>query len=229
MRAIRHPDGDSHASSPFRIFRPGLLALALVICAVVLAGCASFFDDGAGNFNTVIVDAGHGGHDRGGRSVAGSPEKVHALDIANRVAAGLRRAGFRVIMTRDRDAFIPLGTRTAISNRTPNSIFVSIHLNWARRRTAAGLETYYHSSQSRRLAANIQREITRTYRTTNRGVKRANFYVLRQNRRPAVLIELGFLSNPYEARLMEKASHRQRLADAIVRGIIEERRGRSVR
>ena len=185
------------------------------------------FYSGAGQFDTVVLDAGHGAHDRGARALYGMNEKDVALDVAKRMKPLLQRAGFRVVMTRDRDVFIPLGKRVDISNRYRNSIFVSIHFNWARRRGAEGLETFYHSADSRRLAANIQREILRSYRAKDRGVKSARFYVLRNNRRPAVLVELGFLSNSYDNKHAQNPAVRQKMAAAVVRGIIAERRGRN--
>jgi len=199
--------------------------LAGVFAVTVLTGCENLsYGGGARAFDTVVVDAGHGAHDSGARSRAGSPEKMKALDISQRLARELRQAGFRVVMTRNSDVFVPLASRVAVSNRIPNSIFVSVHLNWSSRSAAQGLETYYYSARSRRLAQNIQREILRVYPANNRGVKFARFHVLRNNRRPAVLVECGFLSNPYEAGLNESASHRQEMAERIARGIINERR-----
>jgi len=182
---------------------------------------------GAGPFTTVVIDAGHGGHDRGAISRVGPNEKTHALDISKRVANELRRAGFRVVMTRSTDDFIALGRRTDISNSQWQSIFVSIHLNSATRRSASGTETFYHTTNSKRLAANIQYELARVTTTPNRGVKYARFYVLRNNRRPAVLVEAGFLSNYGEAKKFLSASYRQRIAKAIAPGIISERRNRN--
>lgn len=194
-----------------------------------LGGCASTGYFGPGKFTTIVLDAGHGGHDRGARSVSGKHEKDLALDVTRRMVPLLQRAGFRVITTRTSDYFITLDHRTRVANRSRDSVFVSIHFNWARRSAANGVETFYYSSVSRDLAANIQRELDRATRTPDRGVKRARFYVLRNNRRPAVLVELGFVSNAYENSLIQKSSYRQKLAEAVVRGIIEERRGRNPR
>ena len=199
-----------------------LRCVAFVItCA--LAGCVSPYKQGAGKFDTVIIDAGHGGHDRGGRAVSGSPEKVLALDTARRLAAILRTKGFRVIETRTRDVFVPLGSRVASCNSTGSSIFVSIHYNWAPRRGARGVEVYYSSPRSWRLASNILRQATRAYPADNRSVKRSNFYVLRENRRPAVLCELAFLSNTLENRYAQNSQYRQRLAELVAAGIVAER------
>ncbi len=196
---------------------------------LLFGGCAGpAYITGAGNFHTVIVDAGHGGHDRGAKSVSGQPEKVLALDTARRLAIELRKQGFNVIETRNADYFVPLGGRTAISNRKSDAIFVSIHYNWAPKRKPQGVEVYYYSSRSGRLAANILQEIKTVYPTKNRGVKRNNYYVLRNNRRPAVLCELGFLSNPSDNRYVQTAAVRQKLAEEIAWGITKERQGRII-
>ncbi len=90
------------------------------------------------------------------------------------------------------------------------------------------MEVYYYSSRSGRLAANILQEIKTVYPTVNRGVKRNNYYVLRNNRRPAVLCELGFLSNPSDNRYVQTAAVRQKLAEEIAWGITKERQGRVI-
>jgi N-acetylmuramoyl-L-alanine amidase len=166
---------------------------------------------------------GHGGHDRGGSSKAGSPEKVLALDTARRLAAILRSQGFRVLETRTRDVFVPLQARVKMSNSTQSCVFVSIHYNWTPRRGAGGIEIYYHSPRSWRLASNILQQTGPVSPTGNRGVKRNNFQVLRNNRRPAVLCELGFLSNPQDNRYAQSSRHRQRLAERVAAGILRER------
>lgn len=171
---------------------------------------------------TIIIDAGHGGHDRGGIPGQRIAEKKLALDVAKRLQRRLRKAGFRTVMTRTRDVFVPLGTRVAIGNRYRNGIFVSVHFNSARREGARGFETYYAAgTASYRLAAEIQRNLLRTTRTENRGVKKRGFYVLRKTRIPAVLVECGFLTNGKEGRLSLRASHRERLAQAIAKAIIK--------
>ena len=198
-----------------------LFCAALLSATVIfLTGCAS--TSGVGRFHTVVLDAGHGGIDRGAKGVDGSTEKKYALDTTKRVERRLKRAGYRVVMTRKGDYFVPLPTRAAISNRTRGAVFVSIHYNWASRSGASGTETYYYNSRSYPLAANIQRELARV--SSNRGVKRARFHVLRNNLRPSALVECGFLSSPGEARRVRSSSYRQRIADAIVRGIVRSSR-----
>jgi len=181
----------------------------------------------AGPFDTVVLDAGHGGQDPGARAVAGLPEKALALDTSRRVATLLRQAGLQVVETRSKDVFIPLDRRVAISNRLRNAIFVSIHYNSANRAKAAGIETFYHSPRASRLAHHLQKQTLRAYGATNRGVKTRGFYVLKNNRRPAVLCELGFLSNKGDNRTVQKPAARQRLAEAIAAAIIAEKNGQS--
>ncbi len=198
-----------------------------VLSILFLTSCQSMdYYRGTGKFNTVVLDAGHGGHDVGGRAAFGVSEKTLALDIVEKISTILCNKGYHVILTRSDDTFVSLGERTAISHHTPNSIFISIHINWSGNRRVHGLETYYYLPNSRRLATNILREIGQVYSTPIRGVKFARFHVLHYNLRPAVLCELGFDSNRFENRLLQTAQHRQLLAEAVARGIIAEAEGR---
>ena len=167
----------------------------------------------------VVIDAGHGGHDRGGIPGQRVPEKVMALDVAQRVRSILSSNGYRTVMTRDRDVFVPLGTRVAIANSYRNSIFVCIHFNSATRRGANGIETYFYSSQSLPLASAIHYYVSRAAPSSNRGVRRRGYYVLRRTAVPAVLVECGFLTNPTEAQYAQSTSYRQMLAEQIARGV----------
>ncbi len=196
--------------------------LAVALACLPLASCETT-PRGVGRFTTVVVDAGHGGTDPGARALDATREKYYTLDVAKRLESILRRKGYRVVMTRRGDYFVPLPTRAAISNAQRNSIFVSIHFNYSPRSGAEGLETFYFTPYSRPLAASIQRQILRAYPSSNRGVKFARFHVLRNNRRPAVLVECGFVSNPNDLRYIRTPAARQRLAEAIARGIYDAR------
>ena len=143
-----------------------------------------------------------------------------ALDVAQRLAGKLRRAGYRVVMTRDSDVFVPLGTRTSIANHYGDGIFVCIHFNSATRANANGIETYYYSNQSAALAANIHRQVIGGTTTDNRGIRRRGYFVLRRTNIPAVLVECGFLTNSYEAGLALQADYRDKLADRIAAGVM---------
>jgi N-acetylmuramoyl-L-alanine amidase len=203
---------------------------------LVLGGCVLLSSCGTGpevrvkdtsrTFTTVVVDAGHGGKDNGAFRRFGGAEKNATLDVATRLAAKLRESQFRVVMTRSNDVFIPLDERAAISNRQNNAIFVSVHFNDSGRRGIRGFETYYRSSVARPLAYRIQQQIMTLPGAVNRGVKTANFRVLRKAAYPAVLVECGFLSNRKEGAAARSASRRDDLADKIAVAIVDQRYGK---
>jgi N-acetylmuramoyl-L-alanine amidase len=170
--------------------------------------------------NTVVViDAGHGGFDRGGIPGQRVPESIMTLDVALRLRDILQTSGYRVVMTRSSDVFVPLGTRVAIANSYRNGIFVCIHFNSATRRGANGIETYFYSGQSLPLASAIHYYVAGGAPSPNRGVRRRGYYVLRRTSIPSVLVECGFLTNPSEAQYVSSASYRQKLAEEIARGV----------
>lgn len=204
-------------------------ALAAAAAALALSSCQSTggnYGPGAGFFHTVIVDAGHGGHDEGAHACSGAREKSLTLDTSRRLASVLRSNGMRVIENRTGDYFVTLGKRASVSNSTGQAVFVSIHYNHSGRRGAHGIEIYYNALRAKRLAANILRESLRAYPTDNRGIKKGRFYVLRNNQRPAVLCELGFVSNPSDNRNIQNPAVRQRIAERVAAGILAEKAGR---
>ena len=168
---------------------------------------------------TVVIDAGHGGHDRGGIPGQSVAEKEMTLDVAQRLRNVLAASGYRVVMTRDSDVFVPLGTRVAIANSYGNAIFVCIHFNATKRAGASGIETYFYSRDSLPLASAIHYFVTGGAPSANRGVRRRGFYVLRKTNVPAVLVECGFLTNPTEGAYAQTASYRQKLAEEIAAGV----------
>ncbi len=173
----------------------------------------------ADSTTTVVIDAGHGGYDRGGIPGQRVAEKEMTLDVAQRLKKVLAANGYRVVMTRDSDVFVPLGTRVAIANSYANSIFVSVHFNSAKRSGASGIETYFYDRESLPLASAIHYFVAGGAPSSNRNVRRRGYYVLRKNRNPAVLVECGFLTNPSEAALAQSASYRQKLAEEIAAGV----------
>lgn len=201
-------------------------------------------------FTTVVLDAGHGGHDRGAASVF-ECEKNFTLDVARRVRDALRDSGLKVVMTRNSDVFVELAARAAIANRTPQAIFVSLHFNAADTNPDAnGLEIYcvtprgapstayelvtvrdmieesgnVSDLQSFVLANTIYKSLHTDLQMTDRGVKRARFAVLRLSRVPSVLVEGGFLTNVSDSRRIASKPWRDSYARAIARGIIAYRR-----
>lgn len=192
-------------------------SLSLTVMTLLLASPLQ-----ARYFSTVVIDPGHGGHDKGcqwGRIY----EKHLCLDTSLRLEATLKRKGFRTAVLRRSDYFISLPQRVSMSSRYRNAIFVSVHYNFTWRREAGGLETFYHSAGSRNLAMCVQQGMLRRVRGENRGAKYARYYVIRNAKMPAILVECGFVSNARERDKMRRAWYRQAVADGIADGIMQFR------
>lgn len=202
----------------------------------------------AEKFDTVILDPGHGGHDRGATSRWGD-EKNFALDVAFKTRELLRQEGFKVHLTRERDVFIPLADRVKFANKFENAIFVSIHFN-SGQSAAAGVETYtlaprgvpstasdgprvsdlqacvgnVHDAANMAVATAMHAALITRTRAFDRGIKRARFVVIRDITIPGVLIEGGFLSNAGESRRVASTEYRKTLAEAITAAVKNYRR-----
>lgn len=170
----------------------------------------------------VVVDPGHGGKDPGAIGIGGLQEKHVVLPISHQVREILESQGVAVRMTRTDDRFISLAGRSQLANRLDADLFVSIHANAISlsRPDVNGVETFYYSS-GRRLAQSIQSSILRRVQMRNRGVKQANFYVLRNSAMPAVLVEVGFVTGREDAPRLANADFRRQMAEAIAEGILQ--------
>ena len=212
---------------------------------------------------TVVIDAGHGGHDPGAVS-SWAHEKEVVLDVTLRLKALLEAEGVHVIVTRDHDTFLTLQERSTFAT-TDRNVFVSIHANAAESSAAHGIETWVfgrpldpalvdraieengggdvgaaRTEEAARIANDIAGDILRETQlnyslalaemvqsrlveatgATDRGVRQNLFYVIRNSRIPAILVELGFVSNPDEGRRLAEAAYRENLADALADGIL---------
>ena len=186
----------------------------LVLTAACAIGSATY----AVNFQTVVIDPGHGGHDFGGQW-GKVYEKHLALDTATRLESRLKSLGYRTVMTRNSDYFITLPQRVAIGNSYKNAIFVCIHYNYTWKQDVNGTETYYYSAPGQQLAQCVQGCLVRQTRTHDRSAKFARFYVLRNSTLPAILVEGGFVSNPDERNNMKSAWFREAIAKGVSEGI----------
>jgi N-acetylmuramoyl-L-alanine amidase len=175
-------------------------------------------------FRTVIIDPGHGGHDKGGQWGL-VYEKHLALDTSVRLESELKKRGFRTVLTRRSDYFISLPERVRIASRYSDAIFISVHYNYTWKQQVSGLETFYHSGQSHALAAFVHQGMMSKVRVVNRGVKFARFYVIRNTKCPSILVEGGFVSNANERGRMKSGWFRQALAEGIANGVVRFRRG----
>lgn len=198
----------------------------------------------AGPVRTVILDAGHGGHDSGATGRRGM-EKEAALDVVLRAKRLLESQGYTVRMTRSSDVFIPLEQRAAYANRFPDAIFVSVHFNKSTKGTASGIETFalaprgvpsmdeqnfsysdlrQHPGHARdpeniALATALHSSMLRKMRLYDRGIKRARFVVIRDIKVPGVLLEGGFMNHPVDGNLIASSSFRDAFAKAILEGV----------
>ena len=168
-------------------FRIALLTASLLMTFLACSSYAAKRSSSGGDGSpiTVVIDAGHGGYDRGGIPGQRVSEKDMTLDVARRLKSVLAASGYRVVMTRDSDVFVPLGTRCAIANSYRNAIFVSVHFNSATRRGASGIETYFYSRDSLSLASAIHHYVAGGAPSENRGVRRRGYFVLRRTNMPA--------------------------------------------
>jgi len=173
----------------------------------------------------VIIDPGHGGPDPGAIGIRGIRETDVVLDVSKRVKQLLSEKGVRVRLTRKSEIDLDLPPRVLFANRTGADIFVSIHANASqgKKRNINGLETFYYRGwKGRLLAKRIQKHILRVSPgSPDRGVKQGKFYVIKNTRMPAVLVEIGFLTGRLDARRLEQSIHRKRIAFAIAKGILE--------
>lgn len=167
----------------------------------------------------VMVDPGHGGHDSGAVGVNGLREKDVILPISQEVSRILAQQGVSTKMTRSDDTFVSLDGRTKMANSAGVDLFVSIHANSSGSRSGNGVETYYYSA-GRELAQSIQSNIIRRTGMTNRGVKQANFYVMKYSNMPAVLVEVGFVTGSSDSAKLADPSFRRQMAEAIAEGVL---------
>jgi N-acetylmuramoyl-L-alanine amidase len=194
------------------------LRSSLAVKLVLTAACA-IASPLAQAFTTVVIDAGHGGKDPGA-TWYGIKEKNLCLDTAKRIERALKTSGLRVILTRSTDVFLELSARAKVANRYPGAIFVSIHFDATRDRTASGFTTHYMSRTGRKLALKIQASLDKRIPGLSRGVDAQNYKVLRETKGTAVLVECGFISNRKENTRCADPDHRQAIAEAIARGIV---------
>lgn len=173
----------------------------------------------------IVIDPGHGGKDPGATG-GGVCEKAVVLNVSKKIAAFLEAKGCTVMLTRETDVFVELSDRARMANAAKADLFVSIHCNSARSNArATGMEVYHYtraSEDSKRAARVIYDKLLPVCGLRGRGVKADNFAVLRETAMPAVLVELGFISNPGDCAKLTNFAWQDDAAKAISDGIIEE-------
>ena len=166
----------------------------------------------------IVLDAGHGGSDHGAIR-EDINEKDIVLEITQKVAELLRKKGYEVEMTRDEDITVSLQERVEFSENINPHIFVSIHVNSSNSDAPNGIETHYYKENSLQLAKTVHASMLNHINANNRGLFKSKFYVINHTTAPAILIETGFLSNPYERSQLITDSRKQATAKAIAEGI----------
>ena len=167
----------------------------------------------------IVLDAGHGGADSGAIGTSGHLEKQLTLRTALLLSSKLKEQGANVLLTRTGDQYISLNDRASISNQQAADAFISIHYDSTANMGVGGITTYYTQDQQQELASHIQRHLIRHTSTTDRGIRQASLRVLRENTRPAVLVELGYISNPSEESILHTSSYQETITDGLVNGI----------
>ncbi|WP_432357379.1 N-acetylmuramoyl-L-alanine amidase [Sporosarcina sp. UB5] len=174
----------------------------------------------------IVIDAGHGGKDPGATR-NNLNEKDVVLRVAKLVESKLKEAGAKVLLTRSNDTYLTLEERTEFAKKHYAETFVSIHVNAATSTSAKGSEVFYDSStnpnasESRLLASKIQSNLVKDANMVDRGVKDQRFYVIRNNNVAAVLIELGFISNPDDFNKLSSEQYMELYAEAIYQGLVQ--------
>jgi N-acetylmuramoyl-L-alanine amidase CwlD len=172
----------------------------------------------------IVVDPGHGGSDPGAVSASGIQEKVINLAVAQKLAPLLESAGATVIMTRKGDQSLTNQQRVEIANQSKGDIYISIHANAYANNESNGTETHYcsensYSSASRYLAHQLQSELVSALNLRDRGVKQNSYYILKNTKMPAALVEMAFLTNPAEEEILKSAEMQAKAAQALYLGL----------
>ena len=166
----------------------------------------------------VVIDAGHGGTDVGATG-GGIYEKNITLDVSKRVETILKQRGYQVMMTRPDDKFVSLQDRVTISENYSPDIFVSIHVNSSVRPEITGVETHYYHQYSMSLAQTVHSAFASAVQSPNRGLFKSKFYVINHTTCPAILVEIGFISNASERAQLVSEKRKQATAKSIADGI----------
>lgn len=170
--------------------------------------------------HSVILDPGHGGSDYGAIR-AGINEKDINLDVAKRVEALLVSHGVSVAMTRETDQTVSLQARTVFTEENCPDIFVSVHVNSSVRPEITGIETHYYHPNSINLAQTVHADLVSCVKSLDRGLFKSRFYVINHTSVPAILVEIGFISNDEERAELVSEQRRQQTATAIADGILK--------
>lgn len=169
---------------------------------------------------TIVIDAGHGGNDRGTTGALGTDEKDITLLTSELLSSKLQAAGANVILTRESDEYVDLRKRVTIGHQVDADAFISLHYDAIDNSSVRGFTTYYMHSYQKDLAKYVHNGLGKMISLKDRGTQPGDYLVLRENRQKAILIELGYLSNPSEERNVTTQNYREQATHGIYNGII---------
>lgn len=169
---------------------------------------------------TIVLDPGHGGNDMGTTGVRGTEEKDINLKTVEMLKSKLRAAGANVIVTKESDVYVDLRKRVSISHQYAADAFISIHYDATQDSSISGFTTYYINDYQKQLAEYVHAGLAEKVTLRDRGVQPGNYLVLRENKQKAILIELGYLSNPNEERIVTTDYYREQATLGIYQGIL---------
>jgi N-acetylmuramoyl-L-alanine amidase len=185
----------------------------------------------------IVIDPGHGGIDPGAVGYNDIKEKDIVLNVSKQLQSLLSHAGAKVYMTRESDIDLSISesgslltrkredlkNRVELANKNKADLYLSIHVNAFPSSQWYGAQTFYQRNQpeSKKLAQAVQSELINIMGNTTRVAKPEDFFTTRNTKMAAVIIELGFISNPKEARLLTQKNYQRKLTNAIYRGVVK--------
>ncbi|WP_335869246.1 SH3 domain-containing protein [Bacillus sp. 2205SS5-2] len=169
---------------------------------------------------TILLDPGHGGIDSGTIGARGTLEKLITLKTAESLYSKLKRAGAKVVLTRKNDSYVSLRTRVSLSHYYAADAFLSLHFDSIHDPSVTGHTAYYYHGYQKDLATSISSKLSKAIASKNRGVRQGNYHVIRENKRPAVLLELGFLSNINEELTVNSKQFTEMSTTGVYNGLV---------
>lgn len=169
----------------------------------------------------IVLDAGHGGKDPGALSINHTYEKDLTLQTTNAIASELRNAGANVTLTRTGDYYISLSQRVGISNADQADAFISVHYNSFPTQNINGFSTHYYDGSTYSLAQSVQKNLGQQLPLNSRGSKQDDYHVLRNNKHPSLLLELGFLTNFHDVNTIQSSGFQSKVGLGVKNGLIE--------
>jgi N-acetylmuramoyl-L-alanine amidase len=168
---------------------------------------------------TIVIDPGHGGIDTGATGAGGTLEKELTLRTAKLLSDKLKAAGANVFLTRSNDTFLPLPSRVRLASVHQSDAFISLHYDSNLERSVRGMTGYYYHSYQKKLTEYVYNSTNAQTRLKSRGVRSGDYHVIRENKRQAVLMELGYLSNSAEEMTLTSGQFQENAATGLYNGL----------